>query len=50
VVSNGDQVQVGDVLAETKLVSTNGGLVRLAPNSREIEYRHRFRVFRIRPK
>ncbi|TRV01350.1 MAG: DNA-directed RNA polymerase subunit beta' [Microcystis wesenbergii Mw_QC_B_20070930_S4] len=37
VVSNGDQVQVGDVLAETKLVSTNGGLVRLAPNSREID-------------
>jgi len=37
VVSNGDKVQVGDVLAETKLVSTNGGLVRLAPNSREID-------------
>jgi DNA-directed RNA polymerase subunit beta' len=37
VVNNGDKVNVGDVLAETKLVSTNGGLVRLAPNSREID-------------
>ncbi|GEA28790.1 DNA-directed RNA polymerase subunit beta' [Microcystis aeruginosa NIES-4325] len=37
VVKNGQQIQKGDVLAETKLVSTNGGLVRLAPNSREID-------------
>ena len=37
VVKNGDQVQEGTVIAETKLVSVNGGVVRLEPGSREIE-------------
>jgi DNA-directed RNA polymerase subunit beta' len=37
VVKNGDQVEVGTVLAETKLVSNSGGVVRLEPNSREID-------------
>nr|WP_013325241.1 DNA-directed RNA polymerase subunit beta' [Gloeothece verrucosa]ADN17203.1 DNA-directed RNA polymerase, beta'' subunit [Gloeothece verrucosa PCC 7822] len=37
VVANGDKVEVGSVLAETKLVSANGGVVRFDPNSREID-------------
>ena len=37
VVKNGDQVEEGTVIAETKLVSVNGGVVRLEPGSREIE-------------
>lgn len=37
VVENGTHVNVGDILAETKLVSLSGGVVRLIPNSREIE-------------
>ncbi|WP_024546600.1 DNA-directed RNA polymerase subunit beta' [Picosynechococcus sp. NKBG15041c] len=37
VVENGTHVEVGDILAETKLVSLSGGVVRLVPNSREIE-------------
>jgi DNA-directed RNA polymerase subunit beta' len=37
VVKNGDLVEVGSVLAETKLVSANGGIVRMQPGSREIE-------------
>ncbi|ACK69198.1 DNA-directed RNA polymerase, beta'' subunit [Gloeothece citriformis PCC 7424] len=37
VVSNGDKVEVGTVLAETKLVSANGGVVRFDPSSREID-------------
>lgn len=37
VVKNGDQVEVGSVLAETKLISNSGGVVRLEPNSREID-------------
>jgi DNA-directed RNA polymerase subunit beta' len=37
VVKNGDPVQQGNVLAETKLVSVQGGVVRLTPGSREIE-------------
>jgi len=37
VVKNGDGVEPGTVLAETKLVSVSGGVVRLTPGSREIE-------------
>ena len=37
VVKNGDQVTIGTVLAETKLISASGGVVRLTPGSREIE-------------
>lgn len=37
IVKNGDEVMPGTVLAETKLVSGNGGVVRLTPGSREIE-------------
>ncbi|MGH2414770.1 MAG: DNA-directed RNA polymerase subunit beta'', partial [Microcystaceae cyanobacterium] len=37
VVKNGDQVEIGTVLAETRLVSASGGVVRLTPGSREIE-------------
>jgi DNA-directed RNA polymerase subunit beta' len=37
VVKNGDQVKQGSILAETKLVSVQGGVVRLTPGSREIE-------------
>ena len=37
VVKNGDQVEAGSVLAETKLVSSNGGVVRHEAESREIE-------------
>jgi DNA-directed RNA polymerase subunit beta' len=37
VVKNGDRVKVGDVLAETKLVTAQGGVVRSVIGSREIE-------------
>ena len=37
VVKNGDAVEPGSVLAETKLVTANGGVVRLTPGKREIE-------------
>ncbi|MGF1478874.1 MAG: DNA-directed RNA polymerase subunit beta' [Cyanophyceae cyanobacterium] len=37
VVKNGDRVAEGTVLAETKLVTADGGVVRLTPGSREIE-------------
>lgn len=37
VVGNGDRVEVGSVLAETRLVSANGGVVRWQQSSREIE-------------
>ncbi|MDY7013005.1 MAG: DNA-directed RNA polymerase subunit beta'', partial [Cyanobacteriota bacterium] len=37
VVKNGDRVVPGTVLAQTKLVSIHGGIVRLQPGSREIE-------------
>ena len=37
VVKNGNGVEPGTVLAETKLVSASGGVVRLTPGSREIE-------------
>jgi DNA-directed RNA polymerase subunit beta' len=37
VVKNGDRVNHGSVLAETKLTTANGGIVRLTPGSREIE-------------
>ncbi|OKH19228.1 DNA-directed RNA polymerase subunit beta' [[Limnothrix rosea] IAM M-220] len=37
VVENNTHVKPGDVLAETKLVSLSGGVVRLIPDSREIE-------------
>lgn len=37
VVKNGDIVSPGDVLAETKLTCTSGGVVRFSPNSREID-------------
>ncbi|HBL11721.1 MAG TPA: DNA-directed RNA polymerase subunit beta'' [Cyanobacteria bacterium UBA11162] len=37
VVKNGDAIQPGSVLAETKLVTQNGGVVRLTPGKREIE-------------
>ena len=37
VVKNGDAVQPGSVLAETKLVTANGGVVRLTPGKREID-------------
>ncbi len=37
VVQNGQEVKTGDVLAETKLVCTNGGIVRYNPSSREID-------------
>ena len=37
VVANDDQVSHGTVLAETKLVSLNGGVVRYQPQSREID-------------
>ncbi len=37
VVQNGTQVENGTVLAQTKLVSNHGGVVRLKPGSREIE-------------
>ena len=37
VVANGDEVTMGSILAETKLISVNGGVVRHQPNSREID-------------
>jgi DNA-directed RNA polymerase subunit beta' len=37
VVKNGDAVQPGSVLAETKLVTANGGVVRLTEGRREID-------------
>ncbi|HAC64996.1 MAG TPA: DNA-directed RNA polymerase subunit beta'' [Cyanothece sp. UBA12306] len=37
VVANGDSVEPGTVLAETKLVSIHGGVVRRSSESREIE-------------
>ncbi|GFE68945.1 DNA-directed RNA polymerase subunit beta' [Chroococcus sp. FPU101] len=37
VVKNGEDVEVGSVLAETRLISNSGGVVRLEPNSREID-------------
>ena len=37
VVSNGDEVKVGTVLAETRLISVSGGVVRWEPGTREIE-------------
>ncbi|MEM8777311.1 MAG: DNA-directed RNA polymerase subunit beta' [Cyanobacteria bacterium P01_G01_bin.49] len=37
VVANGDKVIPESILAETKLVSVNGGVVRHQPNSREID-------------
>lgn len=37
VVKNGDSVEPGSVLAETKLVTQNGGVVRLTPGKREID-------------
>lgn len=37
VVANGDKVEPGTILAETKLVSVSGGVVRTATGSREIE-------------
>jgi DNA-directed RNA polymerase subunit beta' len=37
VVKNGDPVRDGSVLAETKLVTANGGVVRLTPGKREID-------------
>jgi len=37
VVKNGDRVTAGDILAETKLISVNGGTVRHTTGEREIE-------------
>jgi DNA-directed RNA polymerase subunit beta' len=37
VVKNGDRVKAGDVLAETKLISAQGGVVRSVEGNREIE-------------
>ncbi|AFY79149.1 MAG: DNA-directed RNA polymerase subunit beta' [Hydrococcus sp. C42_A2020_068] len=37
VVNNGDRVEIGTVLAETRLITNNGGVVRLTPGSREID-------------
>ncbi len=37
VVKNGDRVKVGSILAETRLISATGGVVRLEDGSREIE-------------
>ena len=36
-VKNGDQVKPGDILAQTRLTAANGGVVRMFPDSREIE-------------
>ena len=36
-VKNGDAIQPGDILARTRLTSANGGVVRMKPNTREIE-------------
>ena len=37
VVKNGDAVEPGSILAETKLVTASGGVVRLTPGKREID-------------
>ena len=37
VVANGDFVKPGSILAETKLISIHGGVVRRSDESREIE-------------
>ncbi|MEO8891235.1 MAG: DNA-directed RNA polymerase subunit beta' [Coleofasciculaceae cyanobacterium] len=37
VVKNGDAVEPGTILAETKLVTASGGVVRLTPGKREID-------------
>ncbi len=37
VVKNGDEVKPGDLLAQTRLTAANGGVVRMIPDSREIE-------------
>jgi DNA-directed RNA polymerase subunit beta' len=37
VVENGSQVQIGSILAETRLVSSSGGVVRHQTNAREID-------------
>lgn len=37
VVQNGSQIEAGDMLAQTKLISSSGGVIRMIPNSREIE-------------
>ena len=37
VVSNGSKVEPGDILAETKLITSKGGVVRLGTGKREIE-------------
>ena len=36
-VKNGDTVKPGDILAQTRLMAANGGVVRMIPDSREIE-------------
>lgn len=36
-VKNGDQVNPGDILAQTRLTAANGGVVRMFPDNREIE-------------
>lgn len=36
-VKNGDRVNPGDILAQTRLTAANGGVVRMIPDSREIE-------------
>jgi DNA-directed RNA polymerase subunit beta' len=36
-VKNGDRVEPGDILAQTRLIAANGGVVRMIPDSREIE-------------
>jgi DNA-directed RNA polymerase subunit beta' len=37
VVKNGQKVEKNSILAQTKLISTNGGVIRMRPGSREIE-------------
>ena len=36
-VKNGDQIEPGDILAQIKLTSANGGVIRMTEKSREIE-------------
>ena len=36
-VKNGDKIKSGDILAQTRLTAANGGVVRMSPDSREIE-------------
>ena len=36
-VKNGDKIKPGDILAQTRLTAANGGVVRMIPDSREIE-------------